>query len=67
MQLLYILSFGILGGWIGLFVGLLVSFVLFLTVLFHELGHATAAKRLGGECHGILLWPLGMVCISKKS
>lgn len=32
---------------------------LFLTVLVHELGHAGAAKLLGGQAHSILLWPLG--------
>lgn len=29
------------------------------TVLIHELGHALAARRVGGHADGILLWPLG--------
>lgn len=33
--------------------------VLFLTVLLHELGHCAATKMVGGDVHGILLWPLG--------
>lgn len=33
--------------------------VLFFTVLVHELGHALAARKVGGEVDSILLWPLG--------
>lgn len=33
--------------------------VLLGTVLIHELGHALAARRVGGHADGILLWPLG--------
>ena len=33
--------------------------ILPLTVLVHELGHALATVRAGGQAHGILLWPLG--------
>jgi len=33
--------------------------VLLLTVVIHELGHALATRKLGGECAGIILWPLG--------
>jgi Zn-dependent protease len=33
--------------------------LLFGTVLLHELGHCFATRRVGGEVHGILLWPLG--------
>mmetsp|Transcript_60620 Transcript_60620/g.179749 ORF Transcript_60620/g.179749 Transcript_60620/m.179749 type:complete len:305 (-) Transcript_60620:279-1193(-) len=33
--------------------------VLLLTIIIHELGHALATKKLGGECSGIVLWPLG--------
>jgi Zn-dependent protease len=45
-------------GWIalGCFLGF---FVLFLTVLIHELGHCLGAKMVGGKAHRILLWPLG--------
>ena len=36
-----------------------------MTVLLHEMGHAKAAQRLGGEAESILLWPLGgMVYLS---
>lgn len=33
--------------------------LLFGTVLVHELGHCFATRKVGGEVHGILLWPLG--------
>ncbi len=33
--------------------------LLWVTVLVHELGHAYAARGVGGEAHQILLWPLG--------
>ena len=33
--------------------------VLFMTVLIHELGHATMALKLGGDVSKILIWPLG--------
>ena len=33
--------------------------LLFGTVLLHELGHCFATRKVGGEVHGILLWPLG--------
>lgn len=42
-------------GWAALMYGP----ILLVTVLIHELGHALAAKRLGGQAEGILLWPLG--------
>jgi Zn-dependent protease len=35
--------------------------ILFFSVLIHELGHAVAALRLGGQVNDILLWPLGGV------
>ena len=38
---------------------LAVCAVLFLTVLVHELGHAFAARAVGGQAHSIMLWPLG--------
>ena len=45
-----------------------VTVILFLTlftsVLIHELGHCFAARRLGGEAHEILLWPLGGLAFS---
>jgi Zn-dependent protease len=34
-------------------------FVLFLTILIHELGHCLGAKIVGGRVQRILLWPLG--------
>ena len=33
--------------------------ILIATVLLHELGHATACRRVGGTAQRILLWPLG--------
>ena len=38
---------------------LAVSAILWITVLIHELGHAYAARGIGGEANSILLWPLG--------
>jgi len=34
-------------------------FVLFLSILIHELGHCLGAKLVGGRVQRILLWPLG--------
>lgn len=33
--------------------------LLFLSVLLHELGHALAARKVGGSVEHIVLWPLG--------
>ena len=33
--------------------------ILLASVLLHELGHAYAARRLGGRADQIMLWPLG--------
>lgn len=33
--------------------------LLLLSVLLHEGGHSLAAHRVGGRCHGIMLWALG--------
>lgn len=38
---------------------LLLLEALVLTVLIHEFGHCFAARSVGGEAKGILLWPLG--------
>lgn len=32
---------------------------LFLSIFLHELGHAFAARKMGGECREVILWPLG--------
>jgi Zn-dependent protease len=40
--------------------------ILFLTVLVHEFGHGTMAKRLGGEIVRIFLWPFGGICFSTR-
>ena len=46
--------------WSGdLTTNLLLSGALFLSVLIHELGHALMARRVGGNAHEILMWPLG--------
>ncbi len=31
----------------------------FLSILLHEFGHCIAARKVGGDAHEILLWPLG--------
>src|SRR5689334_1641782 len=33
--------------------------VLFVSVLLHEFGHCYGARRVDGEAHEVLLWPLG--------
>lgn len=38
---------------------LLLGPILFATILIHELGHALAARSVGGHADGILMWPLG--------
>lgn len=43
----------------ALFWFILLGPILLATVLIHELGHSLAARSVGGEAHGILLWPLG--------
>lgn len=39
--------------------GLVVSAVLFVSVLLHEFGHVVAARMTGGGANEILIWPLG--------
>ena len=38
-----------------------------LTVLVHELGHAFAARGVGGTAHKIVLWPLGGLAYTSQS
>lgn len=42
------------------------EFILLLTVLTHEMGHGTMAKRLGGEISQVLLWPFGGICFTTR-
>ncbi len=44
---------------LGLQLGLIVSLILFLSILFHEFCHVFAARGTGGEGEDILMWPLG--------
>ncbi len=44
------------GAWID--VGTM-SLLLLVSVLLHEFGHCFAARRLGGDAHEVLIWPLG--------
>src|SRR5262245_1501825 len=44
------------GAWID--VGT-VSLLLLVSVLLHEFGHCFAARRVGGDAHEVLIWPLG--------
>jgi stage IV sporulation protein FB len=44
------------GAWID--VGT-VSLLLLVSVLLHEFGHCFAARRMGGDAHEVLIWPLG--------
>jgi Zn-dependent protease len=36
-----------------------VSLLLLVSVLLHEFGHCFAARRVGGDAHEVLIWPLG--------
>jgi hypothetical protein len=42
------------------------EFILLLTVLTHEMGHGTMAKKLGGDISQVLLWPFGGICFSTR-
>lgn len=44
---------------LGLQLGLLVTGLLFVALIFHEFGHIFAARQTGGAGHEILVWPLG--------
>ncbi|MCA8994904.1 MAG: hypothetical protein KDA88_23205 [Planctomycetaceae bacterium] len=44
---------------LGLKLGLAATFVLFMSILFHEFCHIIAARRTGGSGEEILIWPLG--------
>ncbi|CAK0897302.1 unnamed protein product, partial [Prorocentrum cordatum] len=41
--------------------------LLLLTVLCHEMGHGTMARRKGGEIHEVLLWPFGGICFTTRA
>jgi len=56
---LLIIAIAIEKSFLGFVFYLLYVVILFGSVLVHELGHAFAAKCLGGTCHKILLWPFG--------
>lgn len=64
--LLLLTAFRVLGERTPMAMGwqLAVCVVLWLTVLIHELGHAFAARGVGGEAHQIMLWPLGGLALT---
>jgi len=41
--------------------------ILLLTVLCHEMGHGTMARRCGGEIAEVLLWPFGGICFTTRA
>jgi Zn-dependent protease len=43
------------------------EFLLLLTVLCHEMGHGTMARRKGGEIAEVLLWPFGGICFTTRA
>jgi len=43
------------------------EFLLLLTVLCHEMGHGTMARRCGGEIAEVLLWPFGGICFTTRA
>jgi stage IV sporulation protein FB len=44
---------------LGFIVWGIATFLLFLIVFLHELGHCFAARKVGGSADDVLLWPLG--------
>jgi len=42
------------------------EFLLLLTVLCHEMGHGTMARRKGGDIQQVLLWPFGGICFTTR-
>mmetsp|Transcript_5792 Transcript_5792/g.10875 ORF Transcript_5792/g.10875 Transcript_5792/m.10875 type:complete len:435 (+) Transcript_5792:96-1400(+) len=42
------------------------EFLLLLTVLCHEMGHGTMARRRGGSIAEVLLWPFGGICFTTR-
>lgn len=42
------------------------EFLLLLTVLCHEMGHGTMARRCGGKIAEVLLWPFGGICFTTR-
>lgn len=40
--------------------------ILLVTVLSHEMGHGTMARRCGGEIAEVLLWPFGGICFTTR-
>lgn len=40
--------------------------LLLLTVLCHEMGHGTMARKCGGEIAEVLLWPFGGICFTTR-
>jgi len=43
------------------------EFLLLLTVLCHEMGHGTMARRRGGDIAEVLLWPFGGICFTTRA
>lgn len=58
----WVLSGMLSGGLNGVWLALLLGAALGLNILWHELGHAWAARRSGLRVEAILLWPLGGEC-----
>eukprot|EP00929_Paragymnodinium_shiwhaense_P058159 TRINITY_DN29127_c0_g1_i1.p1 TRINITY_DN29127_c0_g1~~TRINITY_DN29127_c0_g1_i1.p1 ORF type:complete len:421 (-),score=59.58 TRINITY_DN29127_c0_g1_i1:220-1482(-) len=42
------------------------EFILLATVLCHEMGHGTMARKRGGEISEVLLWPFGGICFTSR-
>jgi Zn-dependent protease len=52
----------VLDGVVGFAYAAIVIVCIFVLILWHELGHAFAARRSGLRINGIMLWPLGGEC-----
>jgi stage IV sporulation protein FB len=52
---------------LGTQIGLMVSAILFVSVLIHEFAHIFAARATGGEGDEILIWPLGGLAFTRPA
>lgn len=63
-----IIQYGLLSdhGWVGGIYGVYATVVLFILVLFHEMGHSLAAMHYGVRVRRIVLFPFGGVAIMHR-